>query len=960
MNPLPSRGAPTDTTDTARTGEARVTAGARALGVGLLGSAALIGALTLLARVAGLGRTLVFAPTVFSGCVGTAYTTANTLPNVLFEVAAGGALAGAVVPTVSAALARGRQEEVDRTVSALLTWCLLVLLPLGLLVALVADPLAGLLLGGRQECPHTRALAGTMLALFAPQIPLYGIGIVCGGVLQAHRRFVGPALAPLMSSLVVVASYLAYAAVAGPTRADPGFRADTTARLVLAGGTTLGVVALSLPLLWPVRRLGVRLRPRLAFPPGQAAAVRALAVAGLGALLAQQACVVVTMSLANHVGGEGPWPVLQYAQAFYLLPYAVLAVPLSTAVFPVLSRHVAEGEHLRFARTAAGSTRVVILVSCLGAGGLVALAPAAQGLFTALERGRGGPVHLLGAALSVMAPGLLGWALVAHLGRVLYAQGRGRAAATATAWGWGAAALVTVAAVLGLDSAVLGLDGAVSTGAEAVMVGSALGNTVGMGVAGTALLRALRSTAGPVALDGVPRALACGAAGAALVALAGRRVTDTVMGDVGGVWGVLAATVVTGLTGAVLFLGVVMIVDRRDLGALRWAGRGGARPERSTTGRDGVLLVLGTSSGGVGRHVQALAEGLHTAGLAVTVAGPDATRDRFALDATGADVVPVEISDRPRPWRDLRAVVRLRALLRQVEVVHAHGLRAGAVVVLAARSGPRRPGVVVTVHNAPAARGRAARVYRLLERVVARGADVVLVVSGDLGERARRAGARHVEHALVPAPPTACPPRTREEVRAELAVPEGTLLLVTVARLAPQKGLPVLADALDLLRHRHPDLPVCAVVAGDGPLRESLAADIEARDLPLRLLGRREDAPALMTAADAVVLPSLWEGQPLVAQEALRCGAVLVATDAGGTREVTGDAAVLVPPGDAPALADALAQVLRGRGPAAALRGSALSRAAALPDDAAALAQVRGVYEALGGGRPPRRRPGRR
>ena len=120
----------------------------------------------------------------------------------------------------------------------------------------------------------------------------------------------------------------------------------------------------------------------------------------------------------------------------------------------------------------------------------------------------------------------------------------------------------------------------------------------------------------------------------------------------------------------------------------------------------------------------------------------------------------------------------------------------------------------------------------------------------------------------------------------------------------------MLLDALALLRDR-PARPIVAVVAGDGPLEAQLRRRVADEQLPARLLGVRGDVPDLLAAADVVVVPSSWEGQPLIVQEALRAGCAIVATDVGGTREVTGDAARLVPPGDASALAVAVAAVAR-------------------------------------------------
>ena len=228
---------------------------------GVAGAAALIAVLTLLARVAGFGRTLVFTNTVGAASTGDTYQAANTVPNIVFEVVAGGALASLVVPMLAGGIAVGNRDQVRRTASALLGWTLLILTPLAVVIALAAEPIARLLLGGGGS--DQVELAARFLVVFAPQVVLYGIGIVLAGVLQAHRRFAGPALAPLLSSLVVAAAYLLFAAIGGSGDTED---LSTPAELVLAVGTTLGVVVLSLSLLVPAHRLRLHLRPSLRFP----------------------------------------------------------------------------------------------------------------------------------------------------------------------------------------------------------------------------------------------------------------------------------------------------------------------------------------------------------------------------------------------------------------------------------------------------------------------------------------------------------------------------------------------------------------------------------------------------------------------------------------------------------------------------------------------------------------------
>jgi glycosyltransferase involved in cell wall biosynthesis len=225
----------------------------------------------------------------------------------------------------------------------------------------------------------------------------------------------------------------------------------------------------------------------------------------------------------------------------------------------------------------------------------------------------------------------------------------------------------------------------------------------------------------------------------------------------------------------------------------------------------------------------------------------------------------------------------------------------------------------------------------VLERLVARRASTVLAVSDDVGEQLRAAGARDVRLALVPAPAAAGGTRSRDEVRAELGA-GGRPLVLTAGRLSAQKAHGLLLDASVRLAPRHPAPLV--LIAGDGPLRDGLALQIEHGDLPVRLLGRRDDVGDLMAAADVFVLPSLWEGQPLVLQEALRAGLPIVATDVGGVASLLGGAGVLIPPGDPDALASAVARILDDAEHARRLAAAAKSRAESLPTDADALAQV--------------------
>ena len=356
-----------------------------------------------------------------------------------------------------------------------------------------------------------------------------------------------------------------------------------------------------------------------------------------------------------------------------------------------------------------------------------------------------------------------------------------------------------------------------------------------------------------------------------------------------------------------------------------------------------VLVVLGTSAGGVGQHVKGLVGWLGAAGHHVVVAAPSEVIAAFGL-ADLATCVPLEVTDRPNPARDAKALRELSWVAPGADVVHAHGLRAAALAVLAVGRGG--PPVVSTLHNAAPTGTVTGKVYAVLERLVARGSALVLGVSADLVERMRLLGARRTGLAVVPAPPAREALRERHEVRDALGVEPHTALGVVVARLAPQKGLDTLLDAHRGLRD-DPEVDLLTVVAGDGPLHDELATRIHAEKLPVRLLGRRTDVPDLLAAADVVVSSAVWEGQPVGLQEALHAGSAIVATDVGGTAAVVGDAAILVPPAQPVSLSRAIREVVLHGAVRDDLRSKSVERAGQLPTEADALAAALGAYRSV-------------
>ncbi|MGY1810129.1 murein biosynthesis integral membrane protein MurJ [Blastococcus sp. SYSU D00669] len=534
---------------------------ARRVAQGVAGAAALIAVLTVLARLAGFGRTLVFTNAVGADSTGDTYTAANTVPNIVFEVVAGGALASLVVPMLAGGIASGNAEQVRRTASALLGWTLLVLTPLAVLVAVLAEPIARLLLGGDGDAAKVD-LAARFLLVFAPQVVLYGIGIVLTGVLQAHRRFAGPALAPLLSSLVVATAYLVFAGMGGSPSVED---LSTPAELVLGVGTTLGVVALSLSLLVPVRRLRLGLRPTLTFPVGAAPRVRRLAVAGVLTLAGQQLVAAVAIRLANDGAPDGTQVVYAAGLTVFLVPWAALAVPLATSAYPGLAERAELGDEEGFRRALAPVAVLVVVASAVAAAVLVAVSGPMARVF--LSDDPPADVAALRDTIVAFAPGLLGYGLVALLTRALYARGLWKAPTVCVVGGW----LLAVAADVVLSAVLPAEDRGLALGA---------GHSVGVTVAGLALLVVVARRAGAPALAGVlrtgaPALLAAVLGGAAGLLVA--RLLDVDPAPTVGLLGAVGAGVVVTAVVALVAGAVIMGTARRPLAAalqgLRAPGR---------------------------------------------------------------------------------------------------------------------------------------------------------------------------------------------------------------------------------------------------------------------------------------------------------------------------------------------------------------------------------------------------
>jgi glycosyltransferase involved in cell wall biosynthesis len=254
------------------------------------------------------------------------------------------------------------------------------------------------------------------------------------------------------------------------------------------------------------------------------------------------------------------------------------------------------------------------------------------------------------------------------------------------------------------------------------------------------------------------------------------------------------------------------------------------------------------------------------------------------------------------PANDGKALLQLRAMMRGAdgkpayEIIHTHSSKAGVLGRLAAKWAGV-PVIVHTVHGwsfhdrmSP----RKKALYVLLEKIGDRVGDAMIVVSPkDIDKGLAEGISRRERYTLIRSgiemDRFGKPHLAREEMRRQLEIPTGALVVGSVTRLSAQKAPLDLVDAFAEVSRTHPD--VYFIVVGDGPLRAEVEAALQAQGIAERtiLTGLRRDVPELMATFDVFVLTSLWEGLPRVLAQAMATGLPIVCTRADGSAEAVAE-----------------------------------------------------------------------
>jgi putative peptidoglycan lipid II flippase len=459
---------------------------------------------TTLSRLTGFLRLTAMTATlgVTVSSLGSVYTVANLTPNIVYELILGGILTSVFVPVFVDRMETKGTDDARDVANRVMTLALVILVVVAALGALFAERIIRLYLVS-SDAPDREAqvqLGVFFLRWFMPQIVFYGVGAVAIGLLQAHRRFAAPMFAPILNNLVVIGTFVAYAIVRGdrPPRVVGITAAEQT---VLAVGTTLGVIVMTVAL-WPsLRSLGYRLQVRLDW---RHEAVRHLVrLAGWVALYvaANQLAYVVIIVLNNRFEA-GP-QIYTTAFTVFQLPHAIFAVSIFTALLPGMSEQWSTGHPEGVRALVSRGLRDTAVVTLPAAVGLLVLAePIARLLFEHGEAVSRDSVAIA-RTLQGFAVGLLFFSTFQLLTRTFYAMQDTRTPA-----------LVNVVAALVNVGAALVYVGPLKLGLRGMALAHATSYVAAAGV----LLMLLRRRLGPI--DGARIARTAAKASIAAVASA--------------------------------------------------------------------------------------------------------------------------------------------------------------------------------------------------------------------------------------------------------------------------------------------------------------------------------------------------------------------------------------------------------------------------------------------------------
>lgn len=390
---------------------------------GLARSTVTMTVLTAISRATGLIRIILVGAVVGTTFLGNTYQTTNTIPNVVFELMAAGTFQAVLIPALVRFESHGDRKEAEHVASSVFGLALVALSGVAVVGMVLSPLIARLLFSGTDEAVKAEQVRlGTIfLLIFLPQVAMYAVGMVATAVLNAQNRFAAPAIAPAVNNVIVCTAYVLFwlSLDGGP----PVLDLTNMQIALLAGGTTLGVVGFcSVPLL-AVRRTDFQLRVRFDRKHTAVRQILRMGVWAAGFLATTQLLILVELLLSNEI--EGGVVALQIGWTFFLLPYALFAQPILTALFPTMSRQATLDDPSGFSHSVETGTEMICLFVVPTAIAFAAVGPAMCRaiLFGAIDAAGAAEVARVVVGF---APGVVGYGLLLFYARVLYARNDAR------------------------------------------------------------------------------------------------------------------------------------------------------------------------------------------------------------------------------------------------------------------------------------------------------------------------------------------------------------------------------------------------------------------------------------------------------------------------------------------------------------------------------------------------------
>ncbi len=451
-------------------------------GVSLTRATAVMSVGTTLSRLTGFVRIAVMAWAIggTESKLPDTFHLANSLPNVVYQLVLGEILATVFVPVFIEHIRTRAKDEAARLASTILSMAL-ILAAVFSAITILAAPWLIKIYTFRVEDPATRLAqesVGTfMLRIFMPQMIFYATGAVLTGLLNAHRRFAAPMFAPVLNNLIVMATFIVFRMSHGdevPTL----FNITTADKVLLAGGTTLGVIVMTL-VLWPfVAKLqgGYRLG-RLDWRHPAVRHVGNLAKYSLGYVLVNQVGLWLVNALANRT--DGGVTAYQYSWTFYQLPYGIFAVSVMTFLVTRLSEHHVVGDRAAMRDDISLGLRSTALIVLPASAGFIALATPLyrllfqHGTFTAVS------TQLFSRTFAWMSVGLVAFAAFQQIMRAFYAMQDTKTPWLANIAAVAAQIVVAIPLYESMGVPGLGLAHAISYGVGSVVGGAILRKRLG-------------------------------------------------------------------------------------------------------------------------------------------------------------------------------------------------------------------------------------------------------------------------------------------------------------------------------------------------------------------------------------------------------------------------------------------------------------------------------------------------